>query len=94
MSMNAIEARKNLFSLIKKVNDDHDAIEIVSRQVSAVLVPPEDYTSWLRADRKILARITEDIRRDPFNGIGKPEPLSQDGAGTQPVTARIPPRVL
>jgi toxin YoeB len=38
----------------------------------------EDYTSWLSADRKTLARINkliEDIRRDPFTGIGKPEPL-------------------
>jgi len=38
----------------------------------------EDYTSWLRTDRKTLARINkliEDIRRDPFTGIGKPEPL-------------------
>jgi toxin YoeB len=41
----------------------------------------EDYTSWLKTDRKTLARINrinkliEDIRRDPFTGIGKPEPL-------------------
>lgn len=38
----------------------------------------EDYTSWLKTDRKILARINkliEDILRDPFSGIGKPEPL-------------------
>jgi toxin YoeB len=38
----------------------------------------EDYTSWLKTDRKMLARINtlvEDLRRDPFTGIGKPEPL-------------------
>jgi toxin YoeB len=38
----------------------------------------EDYTSWLKTDRKMLARINklvEDVRRDPFTGIGKPEPL-------------------
>jgi toxin YoeB len=38
----------------------------------------EDYTSWLRIDRKTLVRINkliEDIHRDPFTGIGKPEPL-------------------
>ena len=37
-----------------------------------------DYTSWLRIDRKMLVRINkliEDIRRDPFTGIGKLEPL-------------------
>lgn len=34
--------------------------------------------SWLKTDRKTLARINkliEDILRDPFSGIGKPEPL-------------------
>lgn len=31
MSVTASEARKELLSLIKKVNDDHDAIEIVSK---------------------------------------------------------------
>ena len=38
----------------------------------------EDYTSWLKTDRKMLARINkliEDVRGDPFTGIGKPEPL-------------------
>jgi toxin YoeB len=38
----------------------------------------DDYTSWLRTDRKILARtnkLIEDVLRDPFGGIGKPEPL-------------------
>ena len=38
----------------------------------------EDYASRLKADRKWLARINkliEDVRRDPFTGIGKPEPL-------------------
>lgn len=35
-------------------------------------------TSWLKNDRKTLARINklvEDVERDPFTGIGKPEPL-------------------
>lgn len=38
----------------------------------------EDYTSWLKNDRKTLARINkliEDVRHDPFSGIGRPEPL-------------------
>ncbi|WP_432057178.1 Txe/YoeB family addiction module toxin [Streptomyces sp. bgisy022] len=38
----------------------------------------EDYTPWLKNDRKMLARINkliEDVKRDPFTGIGKPEPL-------------------
>jgi toxin YoeB len=38
----------------------------------------DDYASWLKNDRKMLTRINkliEDILRDPFTGIGKPEPL-------------------
>jgi toxin YoeB len=38
----------------------------------------EDYTSWVENDRKTLVRINklvEDVLRDPFEGIGKPEPL-------------------
>jgi antitoxin YefM len=45
MSITASEARKELFPLIKKVNEDHDAIEIVSRHGNAVLVSAEDYAA-------------------------------------------------
>jgi toxin YoeB len=44
----------------------------------------EDCTSWLKNDRKVLARINkliEDVLRDPFTGIGKPEPLKYHLAG-------------
>ena len=45
MSITASEARKGLFPLIKKVNEDHDAIEIVSKHGNAVLVSAEDYAA-------------------------------------------------
>jgi antitoxin YefM len=45
MSITASEARKSLFPLIKKVNDDHDAIEIVSKHGNAVLVSADDYSA-------------------------------------------------
>ena len=45
MSITASEARKELFPLIKKVNEDHDAIEIVSKHGNAVLVSAEDYAA-------------------------------------------------
>lgn len=44
----------------------------------------EDYTFWLKTDRKMLARtnrLVEDVKRDPFSGIGKPEPLKFHLAG-------------
>lgn len=45
MSITASEAPKELFPLIKKVNEDHHAIEIVSRHGNAVLVSAEDYAA-------------------------------------------------
>lgn len=44
----------------------------------------EDYLYWQQADKKLLKRINELIRaiqRDPFQGIGKPEPLRHALAG-------------
>ena len=38
----------------------------------------EDYQHWQSADRPILKRINRlinEIRRSPYEGIGKPEPL-------------------
>jgi toxin YoeB len=44
----------------------------------------EDYLYWQQQDRKTLQRINkliEETRRDPFSGIGKPEPLKHALAG-------------
>lgn len=38
----------------------------------------EDYLHWQKTDKKTLKRINlliKEIARDPFEGIGKPEPL-------------------
>ena len=43
-----------------------------------------DYLYWIEADRAMLVRLNEllrDIRRDPFKGLGKPEPLKGDLSG-------------
>jgi antitoxin YefM len=45
MSITASEARKELFPLIKQVNDDHDVVEIVSKHGNAVLMSAEDYAA-------------------------------------------------
>lgn len=45
MSITASEARRELFPLIKQVNDDHDAVEIVSKHGNAVLMSAEDYAA-------------------------------------------------
>ncbi|SUC24144.1 Toxin YoeB [Proteus vulgaris] len=41
----------------------------------------DDYLYWQQIDKKIIKRINElikDIKRTPFNGIGKPEPLKHN----------------
>ena len=43
----------------------------------------DDIKFWLKSDRKILVRIFELVEatmRDPFTGIGKPEPMRHIGA--------------
>ncbi len=38
----------------------------------------EDFTYWMETDREVVEKINlllRDIKKDPFKGIGKPEPL-------------------
>jgi toxin YoeB len=44
----------------------------------------EDYLYWQKTDKKLLKRINtlvKDIQREPFQGIGKPEPLKHALSG-------------
>ncbi len=44
----------------------------------------EDLSYWVQTDRKTalrLLRIVEQTLREPFSGLGKPEPLKHDLAG-------------
>jgi len=44
----------------------------------------DDLSYWIETDRKMALRIIkliEDIQRDPFSGIGKPEPLKHELSG-------------
>ena len=44
----------------------------------------QDYLYWQLTDKSILKRINlliKDIRRNPFNGPGKPEPLKHQLTG-------------
>jgi toxin YoeB len=84
-------ARANLASTMNRVCNDHEPLIITrGREKSVVMLSLEDYqsleeTSYLlrspanaQHDRKMVVRINKLIRetqRDPFAGIGKPEPL-------------------
>ncbi|MBB1161777.1 Txe/YoeB family addiction module toxin [Aquariibacter albus] len=44
----------------------------------------EDYVHWQKQDRKMVERINkliQEVRREPFAGLGKPEPLRHALAG-------------
>jgi toxin YoeB len=44
----------------------------------------EEYEQWQKNDKKVIKKINtllKDIKRDFFNGIGKPEPLKHELQG-------------
>lgn len=44
----------------------------------------EEYLYWQSTDKKILKKVNsliKDIQREPFNGLGKPEPLKYELSG-------------
>lgn len=45
----------------------------------------DDYQYWIKNDKRMLRRINElitAVQRDPFGGIGKPEPLRHQLQGS------------
>lgn len=60
----------------------------MSRQDPAVIAFSRqawaDYQYWIQHDRAVarrIARLIEECLRDPFHGVGKPEPLKHELAG-------------
>jgi len=54
------------------------------RRIAFLPTAFDDFSQWATNDRKVYARIVKlikDIDRDPFVGIGKPEPLKHELAG-------------
>ena len=57
------------------------------RRVRAAVVQPEfreDLRHWVETDRRVTLRaldLIEAVLRDPFQGIGKPEPLKYLASG-------------
>jgi len=64
----------------------------VSRKARAAVFTPiflDDLRWWVRTDRKLALRLldlVEAILRDPFIGIGKPEPLKEGGVWSRRLT--------
>ncbi|MEU9401290.1 type II toxin-antitoxin system prevent-host-death family antitoxin [Streptomyces sp. SID4985] len=73
MTISASEARRDLFPLIKRVNEDHTPVRISSKGGDAVLMSAEDYESWqetvylLRSPAN-ARRLMEAVARDRESG--------------------------
>jgi toxin YoeB len=53
-------------------------------RITWTLAAWEDYNDWQGQDKKTLKRVNaliEDTLREPFKGIGKPEPLKENLSG-------------
>ncbi len=81
-AISATEARKTLFGIIQQVNDDHTAVEVVSKHGNAVILSKADYdamteTAYLLRNpanaERLLAAI-ERARRGEF----EQRPLADD----------------
>jgi toxin YoeB len=62
-------------------------LALINKKRDAVFHPEfrEDLSYWVRVDRTVAVRafdLIEAIMRDPFTGIGKPEPLKYLAPGT------------
>ena len=60
---------------------------MANKQRDAVFQPEfrDDLRYWVETDKRTALRLlnlVEAIMRDPFEGVGKPEPLKYLGAGT------------
>ena len=67
-AITATDARKSLFGLIQQVNEDHTAVEVVSRHGNAVIMSKDDYdamteTAYLLRASTNAERLLEAIER-------------------------------
>ncbi|WP_090039671.1 MULTISPECIES: type II toxin-antitoxin system prevent-host-death family antitoxin [unclassified Leifsonia] len=67
-AITATDARKGLFGLIQQVNQDHTAVEVVSKHGNAVIMSKEDYdaiteTAYLLRNAANAERLLESIER-------------------------------
>ena len=61
MAITASEARRELFPLIARVNEDQSQVEITSKHGNAVLMSAEDWEAW--QETAYLFRSPANVRR-------------------------------
>ncbi|WP_046774716.1 type II toxin-antitoxin system Phd/YefM family antitoxin [Streptomyces yangpuensis] len=80
MPISASEARKTLFPLIERVNDDHVPVRISSKNGDAVLMSAADYDSWQE---------TVYLLRSPANARRLMEAVARDREGAASVAKTL-----
>lgn len=80
MTTSASEARRDLFPLIKRVNDDHTPVRISSRSGDAVIMSADDYEAWQE---------TVYLLRSPANARRLMEAVARDRAGASTVARTV-----
>ncbi|MER7759268.1 type II toxin-antitoxin system prevent-host-death family antitoxin [Streptomyces sp. NPDC097619] len=76
MPISASEARKTLFPLIERVNNDHVPIRISSKNGDAVLMSADDYDAWQE---------TVYLLRSPANAQRLMEAVARDRAASEDI---------
>lgn len=76
------DARANLRSYFDRAVNDRETILVRRRGGGDVAIIAADELASLEATAYLLRslRLVEEVRRDPFRGIGKPELLKQLGS--------------
>ncbi len=72
-TVTASEARRSLFPLLGRVNDDHSVVTITSQAGNAVLMSEEDYEAW---------QTTLHLFSTPANARRLSEALERSDTGT------------
>ena len=95
MSITASEARKNLFPLIEKVNDDRTPLELTSRRGDAVLLSRADYealeeTAHLLRVPANAKRLIESLQQ-ALSGQREEHDLAQCGSSSPPTAGTTTP---
>lgn len=89
MSITASEARQRLFPLIQQVNDDQAAVEIVSRNGTAYLVPEDEYrslveTAFLLRSPANAERLRSSIAHARAGQVESHDLIDPDAASDEP----------
>jgi prevent-host-death family protein len=79
------EAQEQFDSLCKKACLDHEPYIINrSNHNHVVVMSLEDFNAWQETNKTMLKKINQlikDVKRSPFTGLGKPEPLKHSLQG-------------